>query len=197
MHAEVADAEAVRLAASAHAHKGQVSGQAEFVDSKVTTVVARGAAMAMGGGANAGKGAANGASMAMMGCTIANATTGAARGAAMAMGGGANAGKGAANGAAMAMMGGTLAEVGAVVVAEAAGENDAKGAFVVLEEGKMTGEVVKEKLGSGGSCFGAEGVKILSAGGGATVLVVEASCSGLEGSAEGAIIPTTVEDESG
>jgi hypothetical protein len=159
VHAEVADAEAVRLAASAHAHKGQVSGHAEFVDSKVTTGVARGAAMAMGGGANAGKGAANGA--------------------------------------AMAMMGGTSAEVGAVVVAEAAGEKDAKGAFVVLEEGKMTDEVVKEKLGSGGSCFGAEGVKILSAGGGATGLVVEAGCSELEGSAEGAIMTTTVEDESG
>jgi hypothetical protein len=94
--------------------------------------IAKGAAMKMGGGARA--------------------ITGAARGAAMAMGGGANAGKGAAKGAAMTMMGGTTAEVGAVVVAvKAAGVNSAKGASIVLEEGKMAGEVVEEKLGSGGS----------------------------------------------
>jgi hypothetical protein len=81
----------------------------------------------------------------------AKATTGAARGAAITTGGGANAGKGAANGAVMTMMGGTTAEVGAVDVAvKAAGVNNAKGASIVLEEGKMAGEVVEEKLGSGG-----------------------------------------------
>ncbi len=161
---------------------------------KATRGAARGAIMAMGGGANAGKGSYNGSAMAMMGGSIAKATRGAARGAAMAMGGGANAGMGSVDGAAMAIMGGSSAEVGTVVVAvKAAGENDAKEASMVLEEGKMTGEVVRGTLGSGGSCFGAEGVKIL-AGGGATGLVVEAE---LEGSAEGAIITTTVEDESG
>jgi hypothetical protein len=131
---------------------------------RATTGAARGAAMAMGGGAKAGKGAASGAAM-KMGGTIggiakraamkmgggAKATTGAARGAAVTTGGGANAGKGAANGAAMTMMGGTTAEVGAVVVAvKAAGVNNAKWASIVLEEDKMAGEEVEEKLGSGG-----------------------------------------------